>query len=244
MRFAGLCRNTRIRALLFFLRQPPTVDSEFFTARDSLAGTDRDLAPLFCPPCTMQSHRPRAGGRDRRASLELRCGGWFHRSEVPFGEGTGLFGRQVSVEINAASGRPRLSSLPLGREFNLMRNLSSFRGCGTAVRGTSRRCGGGFAEQVAGNVEKGETATLLRERLEIRLDENLDGLFAGVDLDTDGSVAEVNLVASSVLASNDGVGHYRLASQGSPAISDHLRPVQAPKAEPLCSGAARAVGST
>ena len=77
----------------------------------------------------------------------------------------------------------------------------------TRIRGTSRRGGGGFAEQVAGNVEKGETATLLWKHVEIRLDENLDGLFAGVDLDTDGSVAEVNLVASSVLASNDGVTH-------------------------------------
>jgi hypothetical protein len=57
------------------------------------------------------------------------------------------------------------------------------------------------------NVENGETPTFLRERLGIRLDKNLDGLFAGVDLDTDGSVAEVNLVASSVLASNDGVTH-------------------------------------
>jgi hypothetical protein len=95
--------------------------------------------PSFARParCKASGHAP--GGGDRRASFELRCGGWFHRSEVPFGEGTGLFGRQVNVEINAASSRPRLSSLSLGREFNLMRNLSSFRGCGTAVRGTSRR---------------------------------------------------------------------------------------------------------
>ena len=74
--------------------------------------------PSFARParCKATGHAP--GGRDRRASFELRCGGWFHRSEVPFGEGTGLFGRQVSVEINAASRRPRLSSLPIGREFN------------------------------------------------------------------------------------------------------------------------------
>ena len=38
--------------------------------------------------------------------------------------------------------------------------------------GTSCRCGGGLAKQMAGNIEKGKTATLLRERLEIRLDEN------------------------------------------------------------------------
>ena len=67
------------------------------------------------------------------------------------------------------------------------------------VRGTSRRCGGGFAKQVAGDVEKGEAPTLLRERLEIRLDKNLDGLFAGINLDMYGRVAKVDLVASSVL---------------------------------------------
>jgi hypothetical protein len=35
---------------------------------------------------------------------------------------------------------------------------------------------------VARDVEKGEAQMLLRERLEIRLDENLDGLFAGINL--------------------------------------------------------------
>jgi len=39
------------------------------------------------------------------------------------------------------------------------------------VRGTSSRCGGGFAKQVAGNVEKGKAPTLRWERVEIRLDE-------------------------------------------------------------------------
>jgi hypothetical protein len=43
-------------------------------------------------------------------------------------------------------------------------------------RGTSRRCGGGFVKQVAWNVDKSEAPTFLRERIEIRLDENLDGL--------------------------------------------------------------------
>ena len=65
----------------------------------------------------------------------------------------------------------------------------------TRIRGTSRRCGGGFAKQVAGNVEKGEAPTLLRERFEIRLDENLDGLFAGINLDTNRRVAKVDLMA-------------------------------------------------
>jgi hypothetical protein len=45
------------------------------------------------------------------------------------------------------------------------------------IRHTSSRCGGGFAEKVAGNVEKREAPIFLRERVGIRLDENLDGLF-------------------------------------------------------------------
>ena len=52
---------------------------------------------------------------------------------------------------------------------------------------------------------------LLRERLEIRLDENFDGLFTGINLDTNRRVAKVDLVPLSVRSSNDGVGRYRLA---------------------------------
>ena len=70
-----------------------------------------------------------------------------------------------------------------------------------------RRCGCGFAEQVAGNVEKREAPTFFRHRIEIRLDENLDGLFAGINLDTNRRVAEIDLMPSSIRSSNDGVGH-------------------------------------
>ena len=55
-----------------------------------------------------------------------------------------------------------------------------------------RRSGGGFAKQVAKDVEKSEA------HLEIRLDENLDGLFAGINRDTNGRVGKVHLVASTV----------------------------------------------
>jgi hypothetical protein len=61
---------------------------------------------------------------------------------------------------------------------------------------------------VAGNVEKREAPTLLWERLEIRLDETLDSLFAGINLDTNRRVAKFNLVASPVFSSNYGVGHW------------------------------------
>jgi len=75
------------------------------------------------------------------------------------------------------------------------------------LRGATRRRCGGLAKQVPRNVENSEASTALGERLEVRLDENFDGLFAGVDLDTDSLVAEVDLVASPVLSSNDGVRH-------------------------------------
>jgi hypothetical protein len=60
------------------------------------------------------------------------------------------------------------------------------------------------------NVDKSKAPTFLRERLEIHLDENLDGLFAGINLDSNGRVAKVDLVPSSVHSSNDGVGHMGL----------------------------------
>jgi len=78
-------------------------------------------------------------------------------------------------------------------------------GCRTRVRGPPRGCGGGFAEQVARDVEKGEAPTLLRMSLYVRLDENLDGLLAGINLHTNRRVAKIDLVPSSVGSSNDGV---------------------------------------
>ena len=80
-------------------------------------------------------------------------------------------------------------------------------------RSASRRCTGGFAKLVAGNVENGKAPTLLWKRLEIRLDKNLNRLVAGINLNTNRRIAKVHLVASSVHSSNDGVGHYRLAPE-------------------------------
>ena len=47
---------------------------------------------------------------------------------------------------------------------------------------------------VAATVEKREAPTFFRHRIQIRLDENLDGLFAGINLDPKGRVANVDLV--------------------------------------------------
>jgi hypothetical protein len=91
--------------------------------------------------------------------------------------------------------------------------LSASKSLSGGFRGTTRRRCGGFAKEVARNIENDETPTPRRERLEIRLDGNLDGLFAGVDFDTDSRVAKVHLVSSSVLSSDDGVGHCGLISR-------------------------------
>jgi hypothetical protein len=123
------------------------------------------------------------------------------QSGVPFGKEGGVCS-EVAVSLGHESAKPP------GQRW--CRILKSRRCCRTRICGTSRRCGGSFAEQVPRNVEKCEAPTLLWERLKIRPDENLDGLFAGINLDTNRRVAKLNLVASSVGSSNDGVGHFGL----------------------------------
>jgi len=73
---------------------------------------------------------------------------------------------------------------------------------------------------MARNVEKSDEPTLLRERLEIRLNKYLYCLFTGVNLDANRRIAKVNLVASSVLSSNDGVRHYDFGIDGCAIILD------------------------
>jgi hypothetical protein len=47
---------------------------------------------------------------------------------------------------------------------------------------------------VARNVDKGKAPTLLSERLEVRFDENPDGLFASINLDPNRRIAEIDPV--------------------------------------------------
>jgi hypothetical protein len=72
--------------------------------------------------------------------------------------------------------------------------------------GATRCCAGSFTELMPGDVQNDEAPTLFRERLEIGLDRNLDGLITGKNLDANRRIAKVNLVASSALSSNDGYG--------------------------------------
>jgi hypothetical protein len=170
--------------------------------------------PLFCPTFrdgNVIGHP--TGGRDRRATWSAK------------GRGSGasilesLLGRRVGVCSEVAVSLGHESAKPPGQRW--CRILKSPRCCRTRICGTSRRCGGSFAEQVPRNVEKCEAPTLLWERLKIRPDENLDGLFAGINLDTNRRVAEIDLVPSSVRSSNDGVGHCRLALRDRGKLRDH-----------------------
>jgi hypothetical protein len=154
-----------------------------------------------CPSVSkLTGHTPGALGP---ASLSERYGGEDRsiKSGVPFGKRGGVCSRSAVSPGDESAESPGQCSC---------RNLSSLRGCRTGVRGPSRGFGGGLVEQVAGNVEKGESPTLPREPLEIRLAENLDGLFAGVKLDTTGALPKSTSLASSIRSSNDGVGHCRL----------------------------------
>jgi len=77
----------------------------------------------------------------------------------------------------------------------------------------ARCCTDSLAELVARDIQNGEAPPLFRERLEVGLDENLYGLFAGRNPDANRRLAKVNLVAPPVPSSNDGVWHYGLASK-------------------------------
>jgi hypothetical protein len=49
-----------------------------------------NLAPLFCPPCTMQSHRPRVEGGTGEPQQRLRVEASFHQFGSPVSEGPGV----------------------------------------------------------------------------------------------------------------------------------------------------------
>jgi hypothetical protein len=76
---------------------------------------------------------------------------------------------------------------------------------------------------MTGDVQNGEAPTLLRERLEICFDKYLDSLFTGKDLEANRRIAEVNLVASPIPSSNDGIGHYR------PRVEESLPEANGPR---------------
>jgi hypothetical protein len=150
-------------------------------------------------------HAPGAGTGEPQQ--RLRVEETIHQIWGPFWKGTGVFWRAGRgpgwTRDTAARGSqqvmPGIHSP--GDEIS-----HQFENVGPDF--VARRAGAAVASlhRWRGMVEKGEAPTFFRHRIEIRLDENLDGLFAGINLDTKGRVAKVDLVPSPVLSSNDGGG--------------------------------------
>ena len=70
-----------------------------------------------------------------------------------------------------------------------------------------RRCAGSFAELMARNADNRKAPAFFWKRVKIRLDEDLNGITAGVNFDANGRIAKIDFVTSSVLSSNDRIGH-------------------------------------
>ena len=71
----------------------------------------------------------------------------------------------------------------------------------------SRGLSGRFAEKVARDIEDRKPPTLFRMRLKVCLDEYLHRFLAGVHFDPKRRIAEIDLVAATVLSSDNRVRH-------------------------------------
>jgi hypothetical protein len=118
---------------------------------DTLSGIGH---PLFLPYFRHSNLRATLWGPGPASLLRVTVG-WIVPSnpESRLGNGGGL-GSEAAVSLGTKAPKSQTS---INAEI-----LTSRRRCRTRVRGTWRGCGGGFAEQVTGNVEKGEAPTLLR----------------------------------------------------------------------------------
>ena len=72
----------------------------------------------------------------------------------------------------------------------------------------SCRVTGSLAEQVAGDIDYGKTSPFFCLRFKIRLHKNLDGLFAGINLDTHRRVPKINFVPAAVHPSDNRMRHF------------------------------------
>jgi hypothetical protein len=69
-----------------------------------------------------------------------------------------------------------------------------------------RRCAGSFAELMARNADNRKAPFFFWKRFKVRLDKDLNGITAGVNVDANGRIAEIDFVTSSVLSSNESHG--------------------------------------
>jgi hypothetical protein len=75
-----------------------------------------------------------------------------------------------------------------------------------------------FAEKVTWDIEDRKPPSLFRMGLKIRLNENLHCFLAGVHFDTNRSTAEINLVTTAVLPSDNRMCHVLITLRGKPIL--------------------------
>jgi hypothetical protein len=80
--------------------------------------------------------------------------------------------------------------------------------CGSLLRGASCRSRRSFAEKVARDIDYRKASSLFCAGFEICLNEDLNGLLAGINFDADGRITEIYLVSASIAPSDDRMRHF------------------------------------
>src|SRR5262245_16314291 len=79
--------------------------------------------------------------------------------------------------------------------------------CGSLLRGASCRSRRSLAEKMAGDIDYRKASSLFCAGFEICLNEDLDGLLAGINVDADGRITEIYLMSATVAPPDDRVRH-------------------------------------
>src|SRR6266567_334115 len=114
---------------------------------------------------------------------------------------------------NDCTAQRSLSARRQRRRFDPARTIwrRKARALAIFLCGASCRFARSFAKKVAGDVDYCKPPSLFCKHLKIRLDEDLDRLLAGVDLNANRCSAKIHFVPATILSSNDGMRHLHLA---------------------------------
>jgi hypothetical protein len=97
--------------------------------------------------------------------------------------------------------------------------------CGSLLRGASCRSRRSFAEKVARDIDYRKASSLFCAGFEICLNEDLDGLLAGINFDADWRITEIYLVSASIAPSDDRMRHFWHHSRLSELLSRRFKDV-------------------
>src|SRR5258707_6845746 len=109
--------------------------------------------------------------------------------------------------------RPASTSLVDGSGCGFMRTVASST---ILVGGASGCLPGSFAEKVARDIDYRKAASLFCAGFEICLNEDLDGLLAGINFDAERHITEIYLVSATVAPPDDRMRHF-CATPGYPS---------------------------